>query len=109
MSKKTIRFLLVTACVASSIAGRPVLAQPTLTWPTVLPGDVTAGPAAGRQETPEISRGASGYLTVWADNRSSLIGAGPNGPYFGEGLGTMIDIYAARLDANGGLVDATPI
>ena len=74
-----------------------------------LPGDSAPAQPAGRQETPEISRGANGYLVVWADNRSSLAGAGTSGPYFGVGLGTMLDIYAARLDAGGHLVDVTPI
>jgi hypothetical protein len=83
--------------------------QPTPSTPLLLPGDGALGPAAGRQESPEISRGSAGYLTVWADNRSSAIGTGTSGPYFGEGLGTMIDVYAARLDAQGRLVDTTPI
>jgi len=92
-----------------NIATLPADSQPTLSTPMLLPGDRVFEQAAGRQETPEISRGANGYLAVWADNRSSLIGTGTSGPYFGEALGTMIDIYAARLDATGNLVDATPI
>src|SRR5262245_10030743 len=84
-------------------------AELTLSSPLALPGDAASSQAAGRQETPEISKGSTGYLAVWADNRSSLIGTGSSGPYFGEGLGTMIDIYAARLDASGALVDTTPI
>ncbi len=89
--------------------GETVLAQPVLSTPLVLPGDQAASPAAGTQQTPRISRGSNGYLVVWADNRSSLVGAGPNGPYFGQGLGTMFDIYAARLDAAGNVLDTTPI
>lgn len=75
----------------------------------MLPGDAAAGPPAGTQETPEIAHGSSGYLVVWADNRSSLVGTGTSGPYFGQGLGTMFDVYAARLDNDGNLLDATPI
>jgi len=106
MASRTIRTLL--ALTSLVFAGR-AQSQPTLSSPVLLPGDVASAQAAGRQETAQISRGASGYLVVWSDNRSSLIGTGTSGPYFGEGLGTMNDIYAARLDAAGNLVDTTPI
>jgi len=87
----------------------PALAEPALSTPLLLPGDQTLAQPAGRQETPQISRGSNGYLVVWADNRSSLRGTGTSGPYFGDGLGTMMDVYAARLDASGNLIDTTPI
>jgi hypothetical protein len=79
-----------------------------------LPGDSQPSLVAGRQERPAIARGNTGYLVVWMDNRSSLFdhgtnGAGVNGPYFGPQLGSMVDLYAARLDANGELVDTSPI
>ena len=41
--------------------------------------------------------------------RSALVNTGFAGPYTGPGLGTIMDIYAARLDASGNLIDTTPI
>ncbi len=58
---------------------------------------------------PQIAKGGNGYLAVWTDLRSALVNTGFGGPYTGPGLGTMMDIYAARLDANGNLIDTTPI
>lgn len=80
-----------------------------LSPPAVLPGDAAHADAAGRQQKPHIARGSPGYLVVWEDNRSSLANAGINGPYFGRELGSMFDIYAARLDPSGALLDSTPI
>jgi hypothetical protein len=80
----------------------------TLSSPVLVPGDSASEPAAGRQETAQISRGGDAYLVVWADNRSSLEGVGSGGPYTGRGLGTMTDIYAARVDLSGAVVDAVP-
>jgi probable HAF family extracellular repeat protein len=74
-----------------------------------LPGDLASALAAGKQQSPQIVKGANGYLVVWTDMRSALSFTGMNGPYEGPGLGTMIDVYAARLDANGALIDTTPI
>jgi hypothetical protein len=79
-----------------------------------LPGDTGAALVAGRQERPAIARGGDGYLVAWADNRSSLLdigidGATTSGPLLGPELGSKLDIYAARLDANGALIDVSPI
>ena len=78
---------------------------------TFLPGDDVLAPAAGLQEEPAVAAGGSGYLAVWSDARSSAVSlpAFTAGPYFSPGIGTMRDIYAARLDAAGNLVDTTPI
>src|SRR5215213_9894995 len=85
---------------------------PTLSDPFQLPGDAIPAVAAGAQELPEIARGGNGSLVVWADTRSvlagSFSGAGA-GPFTGPGLGTMNDIFAARLDADGNVVDTSPL
>lgn len=90
------------------VSGNP----PALTPLQLLPGDATIGPAAGTQESPEIAPGPSGTsLIVWSDSRTAL-GLLVNfygGPYFGAGLGSMRDIYAARLDVNGQPLDVIPI
>ena len=60
----------------------------------LLPGDTAIGPAAGNQESPCIARGGNIFLAVWADKRA---------------VGSGSDIYAARLDASGALLDPVPI
>src|SRR3954468_23307281 len=77
----------------------------------VLPGDGAPAPAAFNQDTPQMARGGNGYLVVWEDSRTNytntLEGAAPQGGY--EAGQQLKDIYAARLDATGQLVDTTPI
>jgi hypothetical protein len=55
----------------------------------------------------QIAAGGPGYLVVWEDQRTVL------GPYVDAGyenlLGNQRDIYAARLDAAGNLLDPDPI
>lgn len=67
----------------------------------VLPGDAALVAAAGDQTTPYIAAGGDGFLAVWTDDRSTV-------PEDGGEVGTGRDIYAARLDADGGLIDTTP-
>jgi hypothetical protein len=87
----------------------------TLSEPAVLPGDAAPAPAAGRQEQPAVARGADASLVVWADTRTVLDEASRvspvslDDPSSGPGLGTLHDIYAARLDANGQVIDQTPL
>lgn len=83
---------------------------PVTAMSQLLPGDFGSFPAAGNQTTAQIASSGSGYLVVWADTRTALgpfLGLG--GPYSGPGLGTMTDLYGARLDANGNLLDSIPI
>jgi hypothetical protein len=85
-----------------------------LTAAAPLPGDTELLPPRGKQERPQIAKGGETSLVVWADTRSALAGngtisVGGAGPYFGTGLGTMNDIYAARLDQNGNVIDRNPI
>jgi len=67
-----------------------------------LPGDTVTAPAAGDQVSPAIARGGNQYLTVWTDTRTSFFDAS------GE-AGSGRDIYAARLDEGGNLIDTIPI
>ena len=85
-----------------------------LSAPQALPGMLGIFPATGKQEKQHIAKGGETFLAVWSDTRSALAGNGPisvggGGPYFGPGLGTMNDIYAARLDASGNVIDKHPI
>jgi Viral BACON domain len=76
-----------------------------------LPGDSAPRAAAGNQSSAQIGSSGNGYLVAWTDTRSVLASQflGTGGPYSGTGLGTMTDIYAARLDASGALLDTVPI
>ena len=82
--------------------------------PRFLPGDlgeevssrerVTPAESIGDQEDVEIAAGGTGYLVVWTDMRTSV------STYHGFGDGQSgRDVYAARLDASGELIDTTPI
>ncbi len=89
-----------------------VAAQVTLSTPAVLPGSDGRPAAAGRQEEVRVSKGADTYLAVWSDGRTALADNGTTGLNVSvgtAGLGTMLDIYAARLNAAGQVVDTTPI
>ena len=79
-----------------------------------LPGDIALAPATGKQEKPQIAKGGETSLAVWSDTRTALapngtMTVGGGGPYSGVGLGTMNDIYAARLDQNGNVIDQHPL
>jgi len=103
--------LLALVLASPMLAPRELAAAPNLSPLVFLPGDDVIAPAAGLQEEPSIAAGGPGYLAVWSDARSSVVSL-PSftaGPYFSEGIGTMRDIYAMRLDVNGNPIDATPI
>jgi len=67
-----------------------------------LPGDDETGPAPFDQELPAIARGDDQYLVAWVDYRT---GSMPPLPLDQSGA----DVFAARLDADGHLLDAVPI
>ncbi len=96
----TQRLILLAALIAHACAG---LAAAQADY--ALPGDGASGVSAGSQELPAIARGADGWLVVWEDDRSSL-GGFVQAP---SGLHANSDIYAARLDAGGNVIDAVPI
>jgi hypothetical protein len=98
----------------SVLQASPAAAQPgsvRLSDLALLPGDAQVSPAAGTQESPRIAAGGGGYLVVWTDQRSALtpLAAFSGGPYLSPDIGSMHDIYAARLDASGALLDSFPI
>ncbi|HEX8369860.1 MAG TPA: Ig-like domain-containing protein, partial [Pyrinomonadaceae bacterium] len=66
----------------------------------------TPAPAAGIQLQPQIAKGANSSLAVWADKRTVL---GRYVPDDNAGTGSNTDIYAARYDAQGNLIDTAPI
>ena len=89
----------VVVCLAgSALAGAP----PTPLAPHDLPGETSPYPAAGDQTNPAIARGAEMYLVAWTDERTSQ-------PAAADQAGSAQDIYAARLDAEGNLIDTIPI
>jgi hypothetical protein len=77
----------------------------------LLPGDATIGAAAGNQENAQIAAGPGMSLVVWEDSRTNFIGATVDFiPSGGDASGQSLkDVYAARVDAQGNLLDATPI
>lgn len=99
---------------AGAAAGTPTKAQakPQGVSPeAILPGDSAIATAFGNQENTQIAAGGSGYLVVWEDSRTNYIniidGFATDG---GEESGQQLrDIYAARLDADGNLIDSNPI
>jgi hypothetical protein len=114
---------IMTALMILLVAGfAPVVPARAGAWPaagsvaparsvTLLPGDAALALAAGNQDMPQIAAGGPGYLVVWEDARTNyagvLEGVLPDG---GQVSGqTLRDIYAARLDAAGQLLDSTPI
>jgi hypothetical protein len=76
----------------------------TFSDPQFLPGDLVPGAAAGHQERARIARGGNQSLAVWIDSRTSPDIGWPQST---EGSGA--DIYAARIDADGNVIDTSPI
>ncbi|MHC4609928.1 MAG: hypothetical protein ACYS7M_06230 [Planctomycetota bacterium] len=72
--------------------------------PMFLPGDDVIGSPAGMQVEAEIARGGDQCLAVWSDGRSTPDDYWPFGT---EGSGT--DIYGARLDTAGNVMDIGPL
>lgn len=71
----------------------------------MLPGDNAISLAAGEQTEPVIARGTDMFLTVWTDSRPI-----PFAPLFTwTEYETSRDIYAARIDLAGNIIDAVPI
>jgi probable HAF family extracellular repeat protein len=112
MSSKGKRFCLT--CVAAAVfclsfGGRLVtMQQPDVqeTDSSAAAAPPVASAAAGVQLQPQVARGGNGSLAVWVDRRTVL------GRYVdtdAAGIGSGSDIYAARYDAGGALIDTTPI
>ncbi|MCA9291416.1 MAG: hypothetical protein KDA25_09825, partial [Phycisphaerales bacterium] len=67
-----------------------------------LPGDLASDAAAGVQSSPRIALGGDRYLAVWTDARAAVL-------TFDSGDQSSTDIFAARLAADGTLLDAIPL
>jgi len=94
------------------LAAVAALAEPPpLSDLILLPGDAAIGPAAGWQQDPAVARGGDQSLVVWVDGRTDVHGIANfgSGPYQELDLGSLWDIYAARVDAQGAIIDTTPI
>jgi len=72
-----------------------------------LPGDNTIETSVNDQSNSRISAGGPGFLVVWEDDRTDLSGfpGTPTNPF----MGNQTDIYAARLDSAGNILDDSPI
>ncbi len=91
-------FLLCSLSVMPVGADFPQLEGPS--FPTANLG--TPGESIGNQEDADVAAGGAGFLVVWTDMRTSygdFQGLDQNGR----------DVYAARLDSSGNLIDTTPI
>lgn len=91
---------LALVLLLSAVAG----AQPPVGDLSFLPGDAAIGPSMESQLWVQVAPGGSGYLVVWQDMRTVTCGftAMPDNPFCGNGW----DIYAARLDGDGQLLDS---
>ncbi|MGE5222993.1 MAG: hypothetical protein ACM3PY_11170 [Omnitrophica WOR_2 bacterium] len=69
-----------------------------------LPGDTIIKPAAFEQKQPVIAQGGGLFLAVWTDARTD---AGRKSGSYYSGNGS--EIYAARLDSSGNLLDSIPL
>lgn len=99
----TTRHALSVAIVLASALGPASAQGPSLSGLHDLPGDAAIGPAIGIQSEPVIALGGNQYLAVWTDHRTDLNAVTI---YSDE---SAADIYAARIDANGQLIDTIPI
>lgn len=100
------RRVLVALLASAALVAAPGIVRgdvPPLAGPTLLPGDLSPAASAANQNAPYVARGGGGYLAVWADARTNLFYPPP----WSEEQGAR-DIYAARLDASGFLVDTIP-
>jgi len=89
--------LLFVALGISAVLAAPEAPQST----QFIPGDDLLGPAAYDQTEPAISLGGSQSLVAWTDYRT-----GGSHLIIDE---SGADIFAARLDADGDLIDTSPI
>lgn len=109
--RNALRAFPLAGLAASVWLGTASAQAPSLTPLQLLPGDAVLAPAAGKQLNPEIAPGNGEYLLVWVDDRAALtdVATFSGGPWFDHHIGTLWDIYAVRLDAQGNPLDPTPI
>lgn len=93
---------LATMCAGSSFGQVPVVSDIQF-----LPGDAELGAPAEEQDWAHIAAGESSYLAVWQDVRSVL--SGQVNTAYNPLTGNQTDIYAARIDGDGAVIDTCPI
>lgn len=77
---------------------------PTFEEAGFLPGDLGSGASTGDQRKVAIAAAGPGFLVTWTDTRTSnLLYDGFGDDQSGD------DVYAARLDGDGNLLDSAPI
>ncbi|MBK8233322.1 MAG: hypothetical protein IPK72_22805 [Candidatus Eisenbacteria bacterium] len=93
---------LLSLILASAAGATP----PLLSSERFLEGDAARVQPVDVQDVCRISAGGSGYLAVWQDNRTNLLGFANMAyePLTGNGL----DIYGLRLDQHGNPIDPGP-
>jgi PKD repeat protein len=92
--------------IASGVLAWSTLGYASSITPSLfVPGDKTIRLASGDQVAPEIAAGGNALLAVWQDKRA-LPGNLLVPSFEWE---TSSDIYAARIDTNGKLIDRVPI
>ena len=97
----------LTLILVSSLLG-PVSAQlPGPCPPALFPGDAVVGPSVELQEQAAVAAGGPGYLVVWEDERAVL--SGQVNTAYQPLMGNQTDVYGARYDAAGILLDVQPI
>ncbi len=96
---------------AELLEPRTLLAgTPTLGPEVLLAGDAQPVASAGKQQDVQIAAGLDEggnpvSLAVWTDYRTAVNEPPSAGSmYFGEHLGQLTDIYAARIDAGGNVI-----
>jgi hypothetical protein len=95
--------LAAAAVLVLALAVLPAMGERVSTSPSSAPlSDALIGLAAGDQYDPHVERGGDMFLVVWTDERTAVPGDDFEYP-------TYQDVYAARLDSDGNLLDQTPI
>lgn len=98
------RILAVGGVSTALLAGVADASPPELGTLNGLPGDATIGLASNAQSISDLSFGGDRWLAVWQDTRTDFVSPVP---FSAEQA--MRDVYAARVDASGSLMDAVPI
>lgn len=99
-SRYAASLLVASVSLPAAIAGAQA---PTVAPPTMLPGNTAVDAAAGQQISPVIARGGDQFLVVWSDQRSALCSSSDSGDQ------SATDLFAARVAADGTLIDTIPI
>jgi hypothetical protein len=94
-------------CFTTIVAGEALARVPVVSDTQFLPGDAELGAPVEEQDWAQIAAGETSYLAVWQDVRSVL--SGWVNTAYNPLTGNQTDIYAARIDGQGEVIDACPI